>query len=167
MRQDLVNWRTYKQGAFSNAKGTLTNVFETEGQFQVYWERVNGAIAGKMPTGGIDWSKEKLIAINLGPRPNPGFEVVVSSIKRVTAGTIQVTYQEQLPMQGVNYPQVMVSPWVIVKMERVAGGISFKGQTVKRNAGVIFPPQGGDCCGDACRCCRNCACPGCKEHGND
>lgn len=167
-RLEGVNWRTYKQGAFSNAKGTLTNVFETEGQFQNYWERVNGPIAGKMPTGGIDWSKEKLIAVNLGSRANPGYEVVVASIKRTTAGTIQVVYHEQLPMPGVNYPQVLVSPWVIVKMERVAGNIVFKGETVKRNTGVIYPPGGGDdCCGDRCRCCRNRACHGCREHGNE
>lgn len=159
VRQDQINWRTYSQGAFSNAKGTLTNVFETEGQFQTYWDRTNGVIAGKAPKGGIDWSREKLIAVNLGPRPNIGHEVVIQSIKRTTAASIQVIYQERLPQQGVNYPQVQVSPWVIVKMERAAGSISFKGETVKRNPGVIFPPGGGrGCCGNVCRCCENCSC---------
>ena len=158
--QDGVNWRTYRQGALSNAKGLLTNVFETEGQFQTYWERVNGIVAGKIPTGGIDWSREKLVAVNLGPRPNPGYEVVIRSIKRVRAGELQVLYQEQLPMQGMMYPQVMVSPWIIVKMERTAGVISFKGETVNRSIGVIG--GSGDCCRPVCRCCENCRC--CGEH---
>ena len=78
--QDGVNWRTYRQGAFSNARGLLTNVIETEGQFQTYWQKINGTIAGKMPTDGVDWAREKLVAINLGPRANPGYEVVIRSI---------------------------------------------------------------------------------------
>ena len=160
MRQDMVNWRTYKQGAFSNAKGTLTHIFETEGQFQTYWQQINGNVAGKMPTGGVDWSKEKLVAVNLGPRANAGYAVVVSSIKRIRAGEIQVTYQEQLPMQGVSYPQVMVNPWVIVKVERTPGLISFKGETIRRSTGLIVtpPPNKGKCCGDVCRCCESCTC---------
>jgi hypothetical protein len=162
VRQDMINWRTYRQGALSNARGTLTNVFETQGQFESYWERVNGTIAGKMPTGGIDWGKEKLIAINLGPRANIGYEVIVRSITRVRTGEIQVLFQEQLPLRGVNYPQIQVSPWVLVKMDRTPGQITFKGETVNRLPGVI---QGANsrCCGDVCRCCNNCGCCG-EEH---
>lgn len=158
--QDGVNWRTYRQGALSNAKSTQTFVFETEGQFQSYWQKVNGPVAGKLPTDGIDWSREKLLAVNLGPRPNPGYEVVIRSIKRIRAGEIQVLYQEQLPMRGVNYPQVMVSPWVVVKMERTVGIISFKGEKVDRTTGVIGGPGSGDCCRPICRCCENCRCCG-------
>ncbi|MBC8063957.1 MAG: protease complex subunit PrcB family protein [Chlorobia bacterium] len=163
-RQDMVTWRTYRQGAFSNAKGTLTNVFETEGQFQTYWERVNGPIAGKVPTSGVDWAREKLIAVNLGPRANPGYEVVVSSIKRVKTGEILVTFQEQLPVPGMRYPQVVISPFIIVKMERTTGVISFKGETVRRSTGVIITPPGGRCCVGVCRCCENCGCS-CREGG--
>jgi hypothetical protein len=160
--QEGVNWRTYRQGALSNARTTQTFVFETEGQFQNYWQKFNETMSGKIPTGGIDWSREKLVAVNLGQRPNPGYEVVVRSIKRIRASEIQVLYQEQLPMPGVYYPQVMVSPWVIVKMERTAGVISFKGETVNRNTGVIGGPSRGDCCRPVCRCCANCTC--CGEH---
>jgi hypothetical protein len=161
-RQDQINWRTYRQGALSNAKGPQTHVFETEGQFQTYWERVNGPVAGKLPTGGVDWAREKLIAVNLGPRPNPGYEVAIQSIKRIRAGEIQVLFQEQLPMRGVNYPQVVVSPWVVVKMERAPGIISFKGETVNRSTGIIAGPGNGSCCQPICRCCENCRC--CGEH---
>jgi hypothetical protein len=159
VNQDTINWRTYRQGALSDAKGTLTNVLETEGQFQAYWEKTNGFIAGKMPTGGIDWAKEKLIAVNLGPRANPGYEVVVRSVKRIRAGEIQVLFQEQLPLRGVMYPQVMVSPWVIVKVERAPGIISFKGETVQRMPGVTYGPP-NSCCQPVCRCCANCTCCG-------
>ncbi len=161
-RQDQINWRTYRQGALSNAKGTFTNVFETEGQFQNYWQQTNGVIAGRMPSGGIDWAREKLIAVNLGPRPNIGHEVIIRSITRVRTNEIQVLFQEQLPLQGVNYPQVQVSPWVLVKMERAPGIITFKGGTVNRLPGVV-PGQGrGSCCGDVCRCCAGCQC-GCGD----
>ena len=160
--QDGVNWRTYRQGAFSNARGLLTSVIETEGQFQTYWQKINGTIAGKMPTDGVDWAREKLVAINLGPRANPGYEVVIRSIKRVRAGELQVLYQEQLPMPGTNYPQVMVSPWVIIKMERTSGAISFKGEKVNRSTGVVGGPGSRDCCRPICRCCENCRC--CGEH---
>lgn len=156
--QDMVNWRTFRQGAFSNAQTRQTLVFETEGQFQSYWQRVNGPMAGKMPTDGVDWSREKLIAVNLGSRPNPGYEVAVRSVKRVRAGEIQVLYQEQLPMPGAYYPQVMTSPWVVIKMERAPGIITFKGETVNRSTGVIGGPGRGDCCRPVCRCCENCRC---------
>jgi len=161
-RQDQINWRTYRQGALSDAKTQMTHVFETEGQFQAYWERIQGSIAGRMPTGGVDWSKEKLIAVNLGPRPNIGHEVIIRSIQRVQTGQIQVLFQEQLPLKNVRYPQVQVSPWVLVKMERAPGMIAFKGETVNRLPGVIPGTPNQNCCGNVCRCCSNCTC--CGEH---
>lgn len=162
-RQDMINWRTYQRGLMSNAKNTETYVFETEGQFQSYWQRVIGPLGGKMPSGGIDWSKEKLVAVNLGSRPNPGYEVAIVSIKRVRAAEIQVTFQEKLPMQGFAYPNMVVSPFVIAKMERNPGTISFKGESVKNNIG--FYGTGGSCCGAECRCCENCTC--CRRDEND
>jgi hypothetical protein len=164
-RQDMVVWGNYKQGAFSNAKGTLTNVFETEGQFQTYWERVNGPVAGKVPTTGVDWSKEKLVAVNLGPRPNPGHELMISSVRRIQTGEIQVTYRELLPMPGVKYGQVTISPFIVIKVQRTAGRISFRGETVNRTTGVIVTPPGGRCCTGVCRCCANCGCECSPERG--
>ncbi|MCC7228801.1 MAG: protease complex subunit PrcB family protein [Fimbriimonadaceae bacterium] len=161
-RQSMVVWRTYHRGLMSGAKQTETYVFETEGQFQNYWSKVIGPIGGKMPTGGIDWSREKLVAVNLGSRPNPGYEIVVASMKRVRSAEILVTFQEKLPIPGMNYPQMTISPFVIVKMDRIPGLITFKGETVKSNIGIIKGQ--GNCCGDVCRCCENCGC-GCQHGG--
>src|SRR5436190_22891261 len=66
--QDGVNWRTYQRGLMSNSRATETYVFETEGQFQTYWKNVVGPLGGKLPTGGINWATEKLVAVNLGQR---------------------------------------------------------------------------------------------------
>lgn len=162
-----MNWRTYQQGALSNVRGLVTNVFETEGQFQTFWKNNMGDVAGKMPTGGVDWSREKLVMINLGPRPNTGYELAVTSIKRVRAGEILVTYRERLPIEGVRYPQVQISPWYIVRLDRLAtGAIKFQGETVKGSIGggvIIVPGRGGDpCCGPRDRCCGHCDC-GCAD----
>jgi len=168
--QDQINWRTYRQGAFSNAKTAQTNVFETEGQFQRFWQNVIGTAGGKMPTDGVDWAREKLVAINLGVRPNAGYELSIQSIKRVKASEILVSYRERLPIQGVSYPQVQISPWIIVRMERAGGAINFQGRTVSGSIGaggtVIFPPDRNDdgCCEPGTKCCSACGC-GCQKRG--
>jgi|GEM_PF-4164131 len=162
--QDQINWRTFKQGAFSNARSAQTNVFETEAQFQRFWQNVLGPKAGVMPTQGVDWSTQKLIAINLGPRPNAGYELSVASIKRTQAAQILVTYRERLPIDGVRYPQMEISPWIVVRMERTAGAIDFKGITVRGSlgqGGTIIIPEDDGCCEPGTRCCSQCGC-GCR-----
>ena len=164
--QDQITWRTYKQGAFSNASQTLTNIFETEGQFQNFWNNVLSARNGPVPTQGVDWTKEKLVAINLGPRPNTGYELSVASIKRVTANDILVTFRERLPIEGVRYPQMQTSPWLILKMQRTPGSINFKSITVRGAIGqggttIIIPDDEDGCCEPGTRCCRACGC-GCR-----
>lgn len=167
-----INWRTYVQGAFSQVQNFETNVFETEGQFQLYWEKKIGKLGGNLPATGVDWSREKLVAINLGIRPNTGYELYVQNVSRGNAAEIVVNFRERLPIPNVRYAQVQSSPFVVIKVQREAGRIIFKGEKVSGSimpgGTVIFPPnQQGSCCGDNCKCCSSCGC-GCqrKRGGN-
>jgi hypothetical protein len=166
---EFGNWRTFKQGAFSNADQYGTYVMETEGVWQKYWANVVGGKAADAPKT-INWASEKLVAINLGRRPNSGYELYVRSVERGRANEIVVYVVERTPIPGMMYAQVVINPWIVIKMDRAAGNIVFKKETVDgSNLGggsrIVQLGQDGDCCNGPCRCCSGCNCRG--DHRDD
>jgi hypothetical protein len=164
-----IEWHTFRQGAFSNAREFGTKVLETEGSFQKYWADVVGGRASDAPKG-VDWAKEKLVAINLGVRPNTGYELYVRSVERVRTNEIRFNVVERLPLEGMPAAQVRISPWVLIRMERAPGNITFAKSVQDGNhiGGIeIIPgPPGGSCCSGPCTCCKGCGC-GCQRGGGD
>jgi hypothetical protein len=164
-----INWRTFRQGAFSNGRRFETQVIETEGLWQRYWGNVVGGKVEDTPDG-VDWSKEKLVAINLGQRTNTGYELYVRSVERFRANEIRVNVVERLPIPGMRTAQVMTSPWIVIKMERTPGTVTFNKQVEDgSNRGgfritQVGPPS-GSCCTPPCQCCKSCGC-GCQQQGH-
>ena len=166
--KNSIEWHTFRQGAFSNATEFGTKVIETEGTYQKYWAEVVGGRSTDAPKG-VDWSKEKLVAINLGIRPNTGYELYVRSVEKVRANEIRFNVIERLPMPGAPAAQVRISPWILIRIERTPGNITFAKQVQDGNhiGGVDIiqvGPPGGSCCSGPCTCCKGCAC-GCHPGG--
>lgn len=127
MAQGPVIFDTYQSGQYGNIDKEQYQVLQTEGQFQIYWKALTGE--GNAPRE-INWSKEFLIAINLGQRSSSGYKVFVESIERVR-GNPQVNIVEIAPNGPAG--SVMTSPWIIIRVNRTPGNFSFN--KIKRTSG--------------------------------
>jgi hypothetical protein len=143
---DIIRWSTFKSGQYSETKKPLTRVINNEAEFQTYWTQNMGERPSDAPRG-VDWNKEQLLAIHLGERNTGGFTVRVNAIKRTRAAEITVEYLELTPPKGSINTQAITSPWVLAKMDRSPGTISFKKST--RTAQT--PIRLGGCC-NRCTC---------------
>jgi hypothetical protein len=140
-----IQWRTYREGTQSRIERFETLVIETPGDWQRYWARSTGSPPASAPTD-IDWNREKLAVVHLGQQKSGGYRVYVETIDRPRAAEICVRYVTIRPAPGTPTIQVLTSPFVIVRMNRIAGNVVFRGREL-REAPI----------GSPCRCgCRSC-----------
>lgn len=152
--QNYVKFRTYKDGRNSQIEKFRTTIMNSQGDLQKYWAANTGEDPSQAPRD-IDWNSERLIAINLGTRTTTGYSVFVKSIDRKD-GNLVVTYVERKPPAGGIVGQALTSPWTIVRMQRVAGNISFEKRVDNGLGGIIVIDTGPSCgCNCGCNCCKN------------
>ncbi len=146
----IVRWRTYREGTDSRVRGFVTRVLETSGDWQAHWARSTGNAPHTAPAD-VDWNREKLVAIHLGQRPTGGQKVYVQTIERARSSEIQITYVVSSHATGPPTTQAFTSPYVIIRMDRTAGNLTF------RRLDMRMPnyAAGGKCsCG-----CKTCVTP--------
>jgi len=168
-----VQWRTFKRGEYSNIAKQSLFVLEDRGQFEQYWQNATGNPADTAPDG-VDWLKDKLIAIHLGQRPTGGYKFLVRSVKKNKLDTTTISAIEQLPLPGSFVSQSVTSPYAIIKVPRtlstnfalsvekgpaLSGGVIFNGGFGTDNGASSAP----------CSCCSGgtCTCPNCQGRNND
>jgi hypothetical protein len=75
----------------------------------------------------IDFSRETIVGVFLGTRPNAGFGVEITGY-REDGGRTVVAYRETMPSPGAITAQVIVAPYHLVALPRRAGTIAFEKQ---------------------------------------
>ena len=110
-----VVWRSYKNFAISQSKSSRELVINTQGAFDTYWRELTGEPNAPRD---VDFTKELLVAVQLGSRPSLGYKVLIRSIERTKPNEITVTYEEKKPDTGAVSAAVMTSPYEIVRVER-------------------------------------------------
>src|ERR1044071_5897800 len=95
---NLVIWRTYKAGAYSGAQEQRIVEMTTPGEYQRYVNQFHPEGAGD--AHDIDWGKEELVAIHIGPRSTGGYSVQVNSITKIKPTEARVSWAELTPVQG-------------------------------------------------------------------
>lgn len=170
-----IQWRTYKQGNDSRFERFETNVMDNEASWQTYWARNTGNAPQSAPKG-IDWVKQRLMAINTG-KLGAGASVYVESIVRKNAANLEVTYvvsqqgrdggtgeKGENRESGESRPEPFSpfsrhsqlsqasSPYVVIAIDRIAGIPTYKRKD------LTLPPAGR-----RAKC--NCHCGMCRWEG--
>jgi hypothetical protein len=130
---DQVNFHSFQSGTNSLIKTQGMFELMTEGDFQVYWMRATGQAAQTAPRG-IDWLRERVIAIHLGERPTGGYSVMVRSIDR-NAGVAVVRAVERKPAPRQWVSKEKTSPYTIIRVDRTAA--RFQLALTEQEGGVI------------------------------
>ncbi len=129
-----IVWRSYKSSVYSQATAAKEVVIQTQGAFDTYWRELTGERAAPRD---IDFTKELLVAVQLGQRSTGGFKALIRKIERTRPNEILVTYEERRAAPGGLATTVITSPYEIVRVERktAVGVFLFKKNDVTDDLG--------------------------------
>lgn len=158
-----LNWQPFMDGQQSANTRQGIQVLDSESAFRTYWQKTLRKDPMAAPKN-VNWSREKLVAINLGQRKSGGFRIHITRMVKGTDGIVRVTATEWTPTPGAYVTDALTSPWVIVKVDRMSERFALDVQTRTSPPGMpfvegsnSFPNQGNNNGGGRCNC-RNCSC---------
>jgi hypothetical protein len=90
-------------------------------EFSTAWNRAHGAALEAPPLPGVDFDRETLLAVFLGPKPTGGYGADVRAVT-LEGGDLFIDLVESAPGPGTMVTQALTSPWLLVRVPR--GGVS-------------------------------------------
>jgi protease stability complex PrcB-like protein len=105
--------RTIEKGDQSNVDDAKQVLVRTEAE----WTRLWNQHAPDHPRPRVDFSKEMVVAVFMGSRPNAGFSTTITSAMTAN-GALVVRYKETMPGPGTVSAQVLTFPYHIVAIAK-------------------------------------------------
>ena len=105
--------RTVEKGDQSNVDEAKRVLVRTDAELKTLWQQH----APDRPLPKIDLSKEMIVAVFMGSRPNAGFSTAVVSAT-AAAGVLMVRYSETKPGPGTVAAQILTFPYHIVAIPK-------------------------------------------------
>ncbi|HEY2830301.1 MAG TPA: protease complex subunit PrcB family protein [Thermoanaerobaculia bacterium] len=115
MLLEAPSTRTIEKGDQSHIDEAKQVLVRTDAEWTALWQRH----APDRPRPAVDFSKEMVVGLFMGSRPNAGFGTAVIS---ATAGNgvLIVRYSETFPAPGRVSAQVLTFPYDLVAIPRAA-----------------------------------------------
>jgi len=105
--------RTIAKGDQSNVDDAKQALVRTEAEWTKLWQQH----APDHPKPAVDFSKEMVVAVFMGSRPNAGFSTTITSAMAAN-GALVVRYNETMPRAGAVSAQILTFPYHIVAIAR-------------------------------------------------
>jgi hypothetical protein len=113
--------RTIEKGDQSNVEDARQVLARTEAEWTALWQQH----APDRPKPKVDWSKEMVVGVFMGSRPNAGFSTAVTTTTAAN-GALIVKYKETLPPRDAMTAQVLTFPFHLVAIPKSdAKGVKF------------------------------------------
>lgn len=110
-------WAEYDRGIWCESAETNQFVISSQTEFTEYFVSIRGKRADQVPLN-VNWATEKLVAIHIGDRPNPGYRIQVEKIEVVgNQGIIHAVEVSDTNFAGVRGRNAR--PYVMVKVSRM------------------------------------------------
>ena len=105
--------RTIEKGDQSHIDDARQVLVRSSAELKTLWQQH----APDRPAPAIDFSKEMIVAVFMGSRPNAGFSTAIVSAT-AAAGVLLVRYTETRPGSDVVAAQIITFPYHIVAIPR-------------------------------------------------
>ena len=105
--------RTIEKGDQSNVDEARQVLVRTESEWTRLWQQHNP----DRPRPAVDFSKEMVVAVFMGSRPNAGFSIAITSAMAAN-GALVVRYTETAPAAGAVSAQILTFPYHIAAITR-------------------------------------------------
>jgi hypothetical protein len=113
MMLEAPNTRTIEKGDQSNVDDAKQVLVRTEAEWAKLWQQHNA----DRPRPAVDFSKEMVVGVFMGSRPNAGFSTSVISATAAN-GVLIVCYKETMPGAGTVSAQILTFPYHLVAIPK-------------------------------------------------
>jgi len=113
---EAPNTRTIAKGDQSNIDDAKQVVVRTEAEWAKLWQQH----APSQPRPVVDFSREMIVGVFMGSRPNAGFSTAIVSATAAPSGALIVRYTETLPAAGSVSAQVLTFPYHLAAVPKSA-----------------------------------------------
>ena len=115
-----VPFTTISQSDNSGVEEARQVVVRTPEAWRALWKEH----APGQPMPAVDFTQSMLVGVFLGSRNTAGYRVTITGIDSAGSGAA-VTYREERPGKGDMLAQVITFPHHLVRVERIAGEVTF------------------------------------------
>jgi hypothetical protein len=105
--------RTIEKGDQSNVDDARQVLVRTDAEWAKLWQQHSF----DRPRPAVDFSKEMVVAVFMGSRPNAGFSTTILSATAAN-GALIVRYRETMPGPGTVSAQILTFPYHLVAIPR-------------------------------------------------
>ena len=105
--------RTIEKGDQSNVDDARQVLVRNEAEWTKLWQQHNP----DRPRPRVDFSKEMVVAVFMGSRPNAGFSTTITSAMAAN-GALVVRYKETMPGSGGVSAQILTFPYHLVAIAK-------------------------------------------------
>ena len=116
MTLEAPNTRTIAKGDQSNIDEAKQVLIRTEAEWTKLWQQH----APSQPRPVVDFSRELVVGVFMGSRPNAGFSTAIVSATAAPSGALIVRYTETLPAAGAVTAQVLTFPYHLAAIPKSA-----------------------------------------------
>lgn len=113
MMLEAPNTRTIEKGDQSNVDDAKQVLVRTDAEWTRLWQQH----APDRPRPAVDFSKEMVVGVFMGSRPNAGFSTAVV-LTTAANGALIVKYTETMPKPGMVTAQVLTFPYHLVAIPK-------------------------------------------------
>jgi hypothetical protein len=114
MMLEAPGTRTIAKGDQSNVDDAKQVLVRTEAEWTKLWQQH----APDHPKPTVDFSRDMIVAVFMGSRPNAGFSTAIVSATATPSGTLLVRYKETMPAAGAVSAQILTFPYHIVAINK-------------------------------------------------
>jgi hypothetical protein len=118
--------------AFSTYTGvgdSLRTVVRDSVIWRQLWQQINRPFFPQPALPVVDFGREMIVVAGLGARPSGGYDVIIESAARDSAG-IEVALRRAMPGPGCPVPAVMTQPLDLVRIPASGEPVRFREHTV-------------------------------------
>jgi len=105
--------RTIEKGDQSNIESAKQILVRTEAELRKLWQEH----APDRPMPKVDFSREMVVGVFMGSRPNAGFSTAIVSATAAN-GALMVRYSENKPVAGSVTAQILTFPYHLVAIPK-------------------------------------------------
>ena len=116
MTLEAPNARTIAKGDQSQIDEAKQLLVRTDAEWTKLWQQH----APSQPRPAVDFTKEMVVGVFMGSRPNAGFSTAIVSATAAPDGTLIVRYTETTPGAGNVSAQVLTFPYHLAAIPKAA-----------------------------------------------
>lgn len=147
--KNRLSWQTYGHGDDAPTLAASTFVMSSPSDFASYVR--NYQMKGIGDGSDVDWYRERLVAIHLGRKMIPAYDIAIDHVDVIDSTRVDISYVEIQPYGRQPIVGFADGPYLIVRIPRIGSIVTLTKRTISERDN--FRPNSCDC---GCRDCRHC-----------